>query len=338
MIELKRLHKTFTQKGQTFHALEDISLTISEGECHGIIGQSGAGKSTLLRTINLLERPTSGKVIVDHCELSALSEEKLQKARQNIAMIFQHFNLINNKNVFDNVALPFLIKKEPINKEHVLEMLNVVGLEDKIHHYPTELSGGQKQRVAIARALIQKPKVLLCDEATSALDPAQSEKILELLQTVQRDFKLTLVLVTHQMEVIKTLCQSVSVIEKGKLVSSDKISNLLASSELEHQFIDNLKPELPSYLKANLQSMPQPGTNPLVRIIFSGDIAQNPILSELSQALGIKFNLLQANFDAIGGQTYGIANIELMLGERELDKTIEQLQSSGLSVEVLGYV
>ncbi len=338
MIELKGLNKTYTQKGQIFHALKDINLTIAAGECHGIIGQSGAGKSTLLRTINLLERPSSGQVVVNGCELSALSEEKLQEARQDIAMIFQHFNLINNKSVFDNVALPFLIKNEAIAKERVTDMLSVVGLKDKKNHYPAELSGGQKQRVAIARALIQEPKVLLCDEATSALDPAQSEKILELLQTVQRDFKLTLVLVTHQMEVIKSLCQSLSVIEQGQLISSDKISNLLASSELEHQFIENLTPELPSYLKNNLQSMPHPGTNPLVRIIFSGDIAQNPILSELSQTLGIKFNLLQANFDAIGGQTYGIANIELMLGELSLDATIEQLSSSGLTVEVLGYV
>lgn len=338
MIRFVSVSKTYSQKGQTFNAIDDLSLTIDDNEAHGIIGESGAGKSTLLRMINLLVKPSSGDIFIDGEEISKRQGRSLNAIRRQIGMIFQHFNLIKNKTVLENVCLPFYIHQKPIDLSACKEMLNFVGLSDKLHHYPNELSGGQKQRLAIARALMTKPKILLCDEPTSALDPKQSEAILNLLNQVKEEFNMTLVVIAHQMSVIKSLCQKISVMDKGKLISTHDLDTLITTPNVQNQFIQNLKPELPSYLKNKIQTNATSGKNPLVRIIFSGDIANRPILSELSQNLDIKFNLLQANIDAFGQKTYGIANIELILNGQSFESVEKSLSQQGLHVENLGYV
>ncbi|WP_337383854.1 methionine ABC transporter ATP-binding protein, partial [Acidaminococcus timonensis] len=218
MIQLEHIEKIYHTASGDLHALKDINLTINEGEIFGIIGLSGAGKSTLVRCINMLERPTSGKVFVDGQEMTALSEEQLRKARQNIGMIFQHFNLLASRTVYGNIAFPLEIQgldKASIKKK-VDPLLDLVGLADRADHYPSQLSGGQKQRVGIARALASDPKVLLCDEATSALDPQTTESILNLLRDINKRLHITIVMITHQMNVVKEICDRVAVIENGQ--------------------------------------------------------------------------------------------------------------------------
>ena len=217
MIQLSHIEKTYDSPSGPVKALKGIDLTIERGEIFGIIGLSGAGKSTLIRCINMLERPTAGKVIVDGQDMTAMSEKELRKARKNIGMIFQHFNLLSSATVYDNIAFPLRLSHTPEEeiKKKVLPLLDLVGLADKAHQYPSQLSGGQKQRVGIARALASEPKVLLCDEATSALDPQTTRSILELIQDINRKLSLTVVVITHEMQVIKDIFHKVAVIENG---------------------------------------------------------------------------------------------------------------------------
>jgi D-methionine transport system ATP-binding protein len=241
MIELKNVTKRFYQKGREIVALSDVSLTVPEGKIFGVIGASGAGKSTLIRCVNLLERPTNGAVIVNGEDLMALSSSALAKERRHIGMIFQHFNLLSLRNVFDNVAFPLELEgrsKQEI-KERVLELLSLVGLEDKALDYPDNLSGGQKQRVAIARALATSPKVLLCDEATSALDPATTKSILLLLKDINKRLNITILLITHEMRVVKTICDEVAVINSGKLIEKGPVEEVFnfPKHELTKEFI-----------------------------------------------------------------------------------------------------
>lgn len=241
MIELKNVTKRFYQKGREIVALSDVSLTVPEGKIFGVIGASGAGKSTLIRCVNLLERPTNGVVIVNGEDLMALSSSALAKERRHIGMIFQHFNLLSLRNVFDNVAFPLELEgrsKQEI-KERALELLSLVGLEDKALDYPDNLSGGQKQRVAIARALATSPKVLLCDEATSALDPATTKSILLLLKDINKRLNITILLITHEMRVVKTICDEVAVINSGKLIEKGPVEEVFnfPKHELTKEFI-----------------------------------------------------------------------------------------------------
>ena len=221
-IEVKHLSKTFEQKGMHVDALRDINLTIEKGDIYGIIGMSGAGKSTLVRCLNFLERPTDGQVLIEGRDLGALNEKELRKQRSDIAMIFQHFNLLMQKNVIDNICFPLLIQgvKKKDAKVRAKELLKTVGLEEKEKAFPAQLSGGQKQRVAIARALASNPKILLCDEATSALDPQTTASILELLKQINEQFGITIVIITHQMSVIREICNRVAIIEHGELVEN----------------------------------------------------------------------------------------------------------------------
>ncbi|WP_179864422.1 methionine ABC transporter ATP-binding protein [Bacillus pseudomycoides] len=222
MITLRDINKTFQTKEGLFHGVKSVSLQIEEHDIYGIAGLSGAGKSTLLRTMNLLEKPDSGAVIVNGKDLTKLSKKDLRTARQSIGMIFQHFHLLHNKNVSDNIALPLELKS--VSKEEgekrVRECLEIVGLSDKAHHFPSQLSGGQKQRVAIARALANDPKVLLCDEPTSALDPKTTRSILQFLQKINKELGVTIIIVTHEMNVIKQICNKVAVMEEGEVVES----------------------------------------------------------------------------------------------------------------------
>lgn len=227
-IELRNVSKSFEVKDNLVDALSDISLTVNKGDIYGIIGMSGAGKSTLIRCINYLERPTSGQVIIEGKELGQLNEAELRKERQDIAMIFQHFNLLQQKNVIDNIIFPLTLQgvKKQEARAKAFELLAKVGLEDKAKAYPSQLSGGQQQRVAIARALSCNPKILLCDEATSALDPQTTASILSLLKQINKEYGITIVLITHQMSVVKAICNKVAVLEDGYLIDSGSIDEV----------------------------------------------------------------------------------------------------------------
>ena len=227
-IEIKNLSKSFVDKDTKVEALRDINLTVEKGDIFGIIGMSGAGKSTLIRCINYLEKPTSGQIIVEGRELGQLIEKELRAERQNIAMIFQHFNLLQQKNVIDNIIFPLVLQgvKKKDAREKAFELLSKVGLEDKAKSYPSQLSGGQQQRVAIARALAADPRILLCDEATSALDPQTTASILTLLKEINKEYGITIVLITHQMSVVKAICNKVAVLEDGQLVESGRLEDV----------------------------------------------------------------------------------------------------------------
>ena len=241
MIELKNVSKVFYKHKAPVNALSDVSLAVSAGEIFGVIGSSGAGKSTLIRCINLLERPTSGQVIVNGQVLSALGARQLVLARRDIGMIFQHFNLLSSRTVFSNIAFPLELSHTPKPEidRRVRELLALVGLEDKIHDYPVSLSGGQKQRVAIARTLASSPKVLLCDEATSALDPETTLSILSLLKDINRRFRITILLITHEMNVVRAICDRVAVISEGRLIEQGLVREVFShpQAELTRRFI-----------------------------------------------------------------------------------------------------
>ena len=339
MIQLESVNKVFHLKRGNYQALSDVSLSISKAQIHGIIGQSGAGKSTLLRVINLLEKPDSGRVIVDDRDLVTLTAVELQKARQQIGMIFQHFNLINNKTVYDNIALPLKLHQVMHSDERIGELLDYVSLADKKDHFPSQLSGGQKQRVAIARALALKPKILLCDEATSALDPDSTRSILSLLRQVNQDLGITIVLVSHEMDVIKQVCSHLSIIESGKICSTQALNEVLANHQSESLFIKQLKPQLPEHISQQL-SLQKSSAHlyPLVQLVFSGLQAEKPLISEISQKLAIDINLLQANIDMVAGQPLGVMNIQLLGSAESNQKALENFSAHGISVEVLGYV
>ena len=231
LIEINHLSKKFIQKDEEILALDDINLSIEKADIYGIIGMSGAGKSTLVRCLNYLEVPTDGDVIIEGKNLGLLSEKELRKQRSEIAMIFQHFNLLMQKNVIDNVCFPLKLQKlkKKEAKEKAVELLKIVGLESKANAYPSQLSGGQKQRVAIARALASSPKILLCDEATSALDPQTTESILELLKKINKELGITVVIITHQMNVVQEICNKVAIIEGGRLVENGTVEEIFAN-------------------------------------------------------------------------------------------------------------
>lgn len=336
MIELNQISKTF---GDT-KALSDINLFIQEGEIFGIIGKSGAGKSTLLRIINLLERPDSGDVTVDNVLISHAGEQALLQARHKIAMIFQQFNLLNSKTVFENIVLPLKIQKIPLMDidEKIDELLSLVGLSDKKYAYPTALSGGEKQRVAIARALIVNPKVLLCDEATSALDPYNTEAILTLLKKVNQMYGITIVLITHDMSVVKQICHRLAVIERGCLIEVDSLSGVIGRkhSVARGLLFAKLMPKLPECLSSRLTQTVN--HKPLLRLVFQGNAATVPFISQTSRELVMDINILLANMDRVDDITCGVLVVELDADPERLQMFISRCQQVGLTVEILGYV
>lgn len=336
MIELCGVTKSFAGKP----ALQDVNLFIQEGEIFGIIGKSGAGKSTLLRCINLLERPDQGEIIVDGQNLISLSTTELAIARHKIAMIFQHFNLLNSKTVYENIALPMRIQgiDEESIKIKIDELLPVVELTEKAQAYPSQLSGGQKQRVAIARALSCSPKVLLCDEATSALDPETTEAILNLLQKINSLYGITIVLITHEMEVIKRICKRVSVIEQSKIIETTALANIFnkEDSAARIMFYKQLCPELPSWLNDKLA--PYATDKPLLRLFFKGTEATVPFISQTSRDLKLDINILLANIDNFDTTVCGVAIVEIVASQFLLEEFIQRCEQAGLTVEILGYV
>lgn len=338
MISVEHVEKLFYKDKTPFKALDGVSLEIKKGEIFSIIGESGAGKSTLLRLFNLLEKPTTGRVIVDDIVLTDLNQKALNQARLQIGMIFQHFNLIKNKTVYENVVLPLHLKGEIPNPQAIQALLQLVGLSDKAQSYPAELSGGQKQRVAIARALSTEPSLLLCDEITSALDPTTTQQILSLLKKINSQKRVTVVLITHEMDVVKAISHRFAVMEKGRITEVTRIEDIFTHAQTTHLLLDSLKPKLPDYIKAKLQETQTPGTYPLCQITFLGDITQRAVMSELAHEYGIKINILQANIDAIGDNTFGILTFQMIGDEKQVENVFNFFKKEHLDIEVLGYV
>lgn len=336
MIELIGLNKSFA----TTRALCDINLFIQEGEIFGIIGKSGAGKSTLLRCLNLLERPDTGDVIIDNQSITNLNSKKLSQARHKIAMIFQHFNLLNAKTVYDNIALPMRIQgiAETLINDKINELLALVELTEKRDAFPAQLSGGQKQRVAIARALSCSPKILLCDEATSALDPGTTNAILELLKKINQLYGITIVLITHEMDVIKRICHRLAVMEAGKIVEINALANVFndPDSIARRLLYAQLSPQLPACLLKNLTTVPN--DKPLLRLFFQGQAATIPFISQTSRELHIDINILFANIDRFDTMTCGVLIVELCASSLLLADFIKRCDDVHLTVEILGYV
>jgi len=343
MIELSNVSKTYGSGPSAVHALQDVNLTIPKGSIHGVIGLSGAGKSTLIRCVNLLERPTSGKVQVDGQEMTQLSRRDLNQARHRIGMIFQHFNLLTTRTVFDNVALPLELmgEKRSAIKNRVLPLLDMVGLADKAKQYPAQLSGGQKQRVAIARALASKPNVLLCDEATSALDPQTTSSILELLRDINQQLGITILLITHEMEVVKSICHRVSLISGGRLVEDAEVGDFFTApaTQLGREFLnDFLQLSPPKELLERLQAQPGEQTHPVVRLTFSGDAVSTPLISRLARECSVDVSILQAKVESIQERTLGLMIAELLGTPAQTEQAMSYLESHQLQVEVLGHV
>lgn len=336
MIELIGLHKSFANT----EALKDINLFIQEGEIFGIIGKSGAGKSTLLRCINRLESPDSGQIIVDNQDISQLNPKALRQARHKMAMIFQQFNLLQSKTVAENIALPMRIQgmDEQTIQEKIDELLPLVELEEKKFAYPSQLSGGQKQRVAIARALSTAPKILLCDEATSALDPETTESILQLLKKINAFYGITVVLITHEMDVIKRLCHRLAVMEQGSIIELTALASVFDNlqSTAGQLLYAQLTPKLPACLIERI-SPKRPG-KPILRLFFQGMPATVPFISKTSRELELDINILLANIDQFDTLTCGVLIVEIKANDNLLKTFIERCEAHQLTVEILGYV
>jgi len=343
MIEIKNVNKVFYQGGKEINALSEINLNIEQGSIFGVIGSSGAGKSTLIRCVNLLERPTNGQVVFDGVDLTTLSEQELTQTRRKIGMIFQHFNLLSSRTVFNNVALPLElagVDKQKI-KQKVESLLKLVGLGEKRDVYPANLSGGQKQRVAIARALASDPKVLLCDEATSALDPATTISILELLRKINKELNLTILLITHEMAVVKGICEDVAIIGDGKLVENGKVGDIFAhpKTELAREFIrSTLDLSIPADYKERLQATRVENSYPLIRLEFTGSSVDAPVISHVAREFNIDISILSSNMDYVGGVKFGLMLAEFIGSEACADKAIQYLKEQKIELEVLGYV
>ena len=328
-------------------ALDGISLEAPQGSVTAIIGRSGAGKSTLIRLVNGLEKPSSGRVLVDGTDVAQLSETKLRGIRRSIGMIFQHFNLLSSRTVFDNVALPLEIAGIPRKDiaARIAPLIDLVGLADKRERYPAELSGGQKQRVGIARALATEPKLLLSDEATSALDPETTQSVLELLSRINRDLGLTILLITHEMEVVKRIADHVAVIDGGRIVERGTTFDVFSAPQHETtKVLLSGVPgmQLPDYVAARLtREATRPATSAsetVLRIVFTGAHATDPILSRLSSELGIEPNILGGAVDEITGRPFGTLVISFAADAARLQAVRGYLAERGLSTEVLGYV
>ena len=344
MIDLSHIEKIYDSPSGPVKAIKDISLHINKGEIYGIIGLSGAGKSTLVRCINLLERPTSGTVTVDGQDITAMSESQLRQARKSIGMIFQHFNLLSSATVYDNVAFPLRLVNTPKDKidKKVTELLELVGLADKADQYPSQLSGGQKQRVGIARGLASEPKILLCDEATSALDPQTTKAILQLIRDINAKLKLTVVVITHEMQVIKDICDKVAVIDKGVIAEKGNVLEVFTNPQqpITREFISVLlSNDLPvGFREREVRQEPFNGSLLLIRLTFIGESANEPVISRLIKNFDLNVGILFGSLDDIKGVPFGRLIISLDGRQLEIQEALEYVQKQNLKVEVIGYV
>ena len=341
IIELKNITKTFVQDGKTFNAVENASVSIEKGDIFGIIGFSGAGKSTLVRAINLLGRPTSGTVTVKGKDFLALSQKELREERKKIGMIFQHFNLMKSRNVFDNVAFPLkrsgLTKKQIAEKVHSL--LELVEINDKSENFPNQLSGGQKQRVAIARALANEPDILLCDEATSALDPTTTKSILKLLKKLKDQLGLTIVIITHQMEVIKEICDKVAVMEKGRIVEQGDVFSIFANpkDEVTKRFIRSTS-NLSKVEELIAQDSPVVHLEKDEKLVRFTSIKKNvsePLISAISRLYEVTINIIFAEIEIVQDAPIG-GTVAIISGEAAtIDRALKHIAALDVGVEVL---
>lgn len=330
-IEVRHLSKTFTSKDVKVNALRDINLEIEQGDIYGIIGMSGAGKSTLVRCLNYLEKPTVGEVWVEGKELGGMLEKELLKQRKDIAMIFQHFNLLMQKNVVDNVSFPLLIQgvKKKEARKRAKELLGIVGLEEKALAYPAQLSGGQKQRVAIARALATNPKILLCDEATSALDPTTTKAILALLKEINEKYGITIVIITHEMAVVQEICSHVAIIDEGVLAETGTVEEVFQ------------RPKSKAAKKLVFQGESAPYEEMkgkrCIRIVFTSNSSFEPVIANMVLACKVPVNILLADTRDIGGVAHGQMILQLPEDDGAAEKMIQYLKNRKLEVEELDH-
>ena len=336
MIEINNVSKTFHIKSKKVEALKNVSLKIEKGDIYGVIGYSGAGKSTLIRLINSIEKPDSGTVKIEGTDINLLDEKSLRNLRKKIGMIFQNFNLLNSANIYENIAAPLKnqknLSKDQIEKK-VDSLLKLVDLEDKKYVYPNQLSGGQKQRVAIARALSNYPSILLCDEATSALDPNTTKSILDLLKKIKNEFDITVVLITHQMDVVKYICNKVSVMDNGEIVEQGNLIDVFINSKtsIAKEFIS--------------QSLHQDGVSEKQRELkkdfyklnFIGDNADDPFIAGLFTKFGVTTSILFASIEKLCETTYGTLIVTIDGNDNDVLQAIDYLQNNNVIVEVLKY-
>ena len=341
MIELKDIDVLFKNSKKEVHAVKNVSLKVEKGDVFGIVGFSGAGKSTLIRTVNLLQRPTNGEVFIKGENLTVLSEKELRLRRQKIGMIFQHFNLLKSKTVFDNVYFPLkqsnLSNEERKNK--VFELLKIVGIEDKANSYPSQLSGGQKQRVAIARALANNPEILLCDEATSALDPQTTDEVLKLLKQLNKKLNLTILLITHEMHVVKDICNKVAVMENGEIIERGSIVDVFSAPKesLTRAFI-NTATQIDSALEKvlshkSLIHITEKDT--LARISYVGESTSKPLVSILYSDFGITTNILAGNIEFLQDVPIGSLVVVFSGEDKQKEEAIKYLESKSVGVEII---
>lgn len=343
MIEFKDINKTYTVNGHPYPALKNINLTIHRSEIFGIFGESGAGKSTLLRLINWLETPSHGSVVVNNTNLATLNAYTLKEHRRHVGMIFQHFQLLESRTAYENIALPLELmgKTRAEIKPVVTELLSLVRLENHANHYPSQLSGGQKQRVAIARALVTRPPILLCDEPTSALDPQSTRAILQLLKEINRKLAVTIVLITHEMEVLKQICDRAAILDQGQLVEYGPILALFAKPKAPRtrEFVQQaLHLILPESIQERLSLEPLPGKAHLVRLTFVGDESGQPLITTLVQQYQITINILQANIEHMQSAVVGFTVCTMAGYPEQIEAALTFIRGTSVTVEVLGYV
>ena len=326
LIELNHLTKTFKGKTQTVDALKDINLQIEQGDIFGIIGMSGAGKSTLVRCINFLEQPTSGSVVIDGKDLASLTPKELRQLRQQVSMIFQHFNLLSQRDVRGNIAFAMEIAgmKRPQIEKRIDELLEIVGLTDRQHNYPSQLSGGQQQRVAIARALATNPKIILCDEATSALDPTTTTSILNLLREINRKMGITIVIITHEMSVVESTCTHVAIIDDGWLAECGTVESVFSQPKSAAA-----KKLIFRTTGADSGAMGER----MIRIVFEGSSADEPTISDLAMQCHVAVNIRYADTREVSGKLFGQMILQLPEDHLQQEKAIYFLQNKGLRVE-----
>jgi D-methionine transport system ATP-binding protein len=334
VIRFVDVHKSYRVNGKDIPALEPFSLDIADGEVFGIIGHSGAGKSTLIRLINLLERPSGGRILINDTDMTALPEPALRAARQRIGMIFQHFNLLSSQTVAENVAFPLRIageKDATTIRTRADELLHRVGLTAHANKYPSQLSGGQKQRVGIARALANRPSILLCDEATSALDPQTTASVLDLLAEINRELKLTIVLITHEMDVVRRVCDRVAVLDAGRIVEHGAVADVFLHPEhtTTRRFVNEALPEEAVGEQVPYQHVP----GRILRLSFRGEATWSPTLGRVTRETGVDFNILAGRIDRIKDLPYG--QLTLAMQGNGVDAALQALRNAGIEVEEL---
>lgn len=343
IISIRNLSKYYGFGTNRVEALKNINLDVKIGEVFGIIGRSGAGKSTLIRCVNMLETPTEGTIYVNKLNLTVMPEIELRRARKQIGMIFQHFNLLDSRTVFENISLPLELigaSKQEI-KHRVNQLLDLVELKRHAKHYPSQLSGGQKQRVAIARALATSPKVLLCDEATSALDPRSTQTILELLKSINQELNISIMLITHEMDVVKEICHNVAILHDGEIIEQGNVLDVFTApqTQVAKDFIKtSSRMDIPKSLRRILKPKPEPGDSRLIRISYKGNATSQPIIGYLISHFKLTINIIQANIETIQDQTVGVLVVEVSGEEENFQQGLKFLHGNQLNVEIIGYV